>query len=277
VLLRRHSGVLAVALLVASLALFWGGRRVEWPGRAEMRPTPPTVSPGPPGDFTWKGLNWRRRTEPGRPSRSGRWSPANVVGPDARGFITLRLTNPSGAAPVAAEFDSTGRGFGYGTYTVVVDAHLARLDPHLVFGGLFTYDSSMPSWSSHNEIDANETSAWGRGRVQLNNAYFKDNPPGASVGDSIVVRRDPVPAARVQTHQLVWAPGRITWRSWYGAGGRGRRPFREAVVTSDVPRPNREAICFNLWDRGKASAEAAPTEVTLRDFSFVPLGTPANG
>jgi hypothetical protein len=268
---RPGRAALAVLAAVAAAGVA-GAHAVHRPGTAEMRPTPTGVDPGPPGDFRWKGLNWVRRRERGGPSHSGRWSPANVTGPDARGAITLRLTNPSGHRPVAAELDSTRLGLGYGTYTVVMEGDLTRLDPHVVSGGMFTYDSTTPSWTSHAEIDANETSAWGEGPVRLDNAYFRDNRRGAPIGRSIVVRSEPIPPARVQTHQMVWEPDRITWRSWVGAGGAGRRPYREEVVTGDhLPTPNREAVCFNVWDSGPGSARAAPAEVVLRDFSFVPL------
>lgn len=238
---------------------------------ADMARTPASVDPGPKGDFRWKGLNWRVRpaSEGGRPSRSGRWDPANVIGPDAEGRVTLRITNPSGHAPHAAEFCTTRLGLGYGTYTVVVEGDLARLHHDLVFGGMFTYDSTMPAWTSHREIDANETSAWGKpGPVRTENAYFVDDAPGSSLGRSIVVKRGRARTARVQTHQMTWQPGRVTYRSWVGAGTRGR-PFREAVATQDVPVPGREALCFNLWDF-VADSQAPATTLTLRDFSFVP-------
>lgn len=241
---------------------------------AEMAPTPATVDPGPEGDFAWKGLNWhkRRRSEGGGPSKSGRWESANVIGPDAHDHVILRITNPSGHAPHAAEFDSTRLGFGYGTYTVVVEGDLVRLDRDLVFGGMFTYDSTVASWKSHSEIDVNETSAWGRhGPVGTDNAYFRDNRRGAKLGRSIVVKTKPVPHTRIQTHQMVWEPGRITWRSWHGGGTSGT-PFRTTVATHDVPKPAKEAICFNFWDFVRHS-DARETEVILRDFSFVPGST----
>jgi hypothetical protein len=239
---------------------------------AQMLPTPAGVDAGPPGDFTWKGLNWHRRrhTEGGGPSFSGRWNPANVVGPDHRGWITLKLTNPSGRAPEAAEFDSTRLGTGYGTYTIVVDADLTELDPNIVFGGVFTYDSTVPKWRSHSEIDVNETSAWGEeDGVHLDNAFFRDNHPGAQIGRSVVAKTLPVPSARLQTHQMVWEPGRITYRSWLGAGGKGR-PFRTTIVREHVPVPHNEAIVFNIWDFAAASRTARPASVTIRDFSYVP-------
>jgi hypothetical protein len=268
---RPGRAALAILAAVAAAGVA-GAQAIRHPDMAEMRPTPAGTDPGPPGDFHWKGLNWVRRRESGGPSHSGRWSPANVRGPDARGAITLRLTNPTGRRPLAAELDSTRLGLGYGTYTVVMEGDLTRLDPHVVSGGMFTYDSTTPSWTSHSEIDANETSAWGSGPVRLDNAYFRDNHRGARIGRSIVVRSEPIPAARVQTHQMVWEPGRVTWRSWAGAGGTHRHPYREEVVTGDqVPTPNREAVCFNVWDFGAGSTHAAPSEVTLLDFSFVPL------
>ena len=237
------------------------------------------LNPGTAGDFMWKGLNWHKRTsaETGGPAYNGQWAAGNVTGPDANGYVSLAITNPTGTSPTSSEFYSTRAGFGYGTYTVVVGARLDTLHKAIVFGCMFTYDGTQAAPLSKNEIDICETSAWGADAwdVVLAHTYYVDdtNSDGApeNLTDSIVMTAD-----TVHTHQMVWTPTSLTFRSYSGEGTGGTLLF-QTVQTTSIPVPENEVIDFNLWvfnlggtPPGPAPSGATPTTVVLRDFSFVP-------
>jgi hypothetical protein len=235
--------------------------------------TPSTVSPGPTGDFAWKGLNWHKRaaTEAGAPSNTGKWSAANVIGPDVSGRITLRITNPAGNSPTSSEFYTTRSGFGYGVYTLVTGTDLTNIHHNLVFGGLFTYDNSGGTDGvSNNEIDICETSAWGGSSVGVDNTYFY-NSAGSKTG--VVALRSPVDTGNpVQTHQMEWSAGRIAWATWRGTD-LSVPPLHTRTVTTNVPVPKTEVIDINLWDFQSGGSSIPQTDVLLLDMSFVPAGT----
>lgn len=199
-----------------------------------------------------------------------------MIGPDADDHVTLRISNPTGTAPHAAEFHSTRKGWGYGTYAVVVEGNLSSMHKNLVFGGLFTYDDSTAPRTSHGEIEVSETSAWGAdGAVVLDYTYFRDNPDThASSGLPVRVVSEAIPSAPIMTHMMRWEAGRLRWWSWIGEGI-GGRPFRSGEATAEIAIPNREAIVFNLWDFRADGFDIRLTDVKLRDFSFVPLGEEA--
>lgn len=246
------------------------------PGAAAADNTTMTTDPGPTGDFSWKGFNWAKRSWSGGPHYNGLFDPANVSGPDANGRVTLALTNPTGSAPVAAEFQSTRRGFGYGTYTAVVERNLQSLQKEVVWGCMFTYDPD--AFPGHNEIDVCEASAWGGGAawgqsrpVRQGHGFWFDATKPAGVGSTVVnfdVTPDPV-----LTHRLVWEPGRLTYETFAGEGFAGALLKRTVLEGATVPVPAREAVHFNLWVTGGGGGypdRVRPEQVTVRDFSFTP-------
>ena len=237
------------------------------------------TDPGPAGDFTWKGFNWLKRSWNGGPHYNGTFDPANVSGPDTNGRVTLALTNPTGNAPVAAEFQSTHRGFGYGTYSTVVERNLQTLQKEVVWGCMFTYDPDAAP--GHNETDVCEASAWGGGAawgesrpVRQGHGYWFDATKPAGVGSTVVnfdVTPDPV-----LTHRLVWEPGKLTYETFAGEGYSGPLLKRTVLEGTNVPVPAREAVHFNLWVTGGGGGypdQVRPEQVTLRDFSFTPRAT----
>jgi hypothetical protein len=235
------------------------------------------VDAGPVGDFAWEGLNWQRRSWGGGPHYNGVYDPANVVGPDARGHVTLKLSNPTGRAPRAAEFQTTRRGFGYGTYSVVVDKRLDVMQPEVVWGCLFTYDPDLRP--GHNEIDLCEASAWGGGGthnwpVTQGHGYWFDATKAPGQGN--VVETFAVPGVAVQTHRMVWAPGKISYETYEGEGFGGRVIKRTVLEGATVPTPAREAIHLNLWvigGNGGNPDQVAPEQVTVRRLTFTPART----
>lgn len=235
--------------------------------------------PGPAGSFSWKGFNWEKRFWGGAPHYNGLFAAANVVNPDSNGYVTLKLTNPSGDAPVGAEFQSTRKGFGYGTYSTTVEKNLSLLQKEVVWGCLFTYDPLAEP--GHNEIDLCEASAWGGGAaygqswpVGQGHGYWFDATKAPGEGNNTVVFD--VTASPITTHRMVWEPGKLTFETYAGEGFAGTLLKRTVLQGSTVPVPAEEQVHFNLWVTGGGGGDPAhvkPESVTVRDFSFVPAAS----
>ncbi|WP_235504694.1 glycoside hydrolase family 16 protein [Arthrobacter sp. Leaf141] len=243
--------------------------------------TPMDPNPGPAGSFSWKGFNWEKRFWGGSPQFNGQFAAANVVNPDANGYISMKLTNPTGTAPVASEFQSTRKGFGYGTYSTTVEKDLSILQKEVVWGCLFTYDPDAEP--GYNEIDLCEASAWGGGAsygeswpVTQGHGYWFDatKPPGQ--GNNTVTFG--VTSSSITTHRMVWEPGRITFETFAGTGYTGALLKRTVLEGSTVPVPAQEQVHFNLWVTGGGGGNPAAVKaetVKIRDFSFVAAPAPS--
>jgi hypothetical protein len=238
--------------------------------------TPMADDPGPVASFAWKGFNWQKRFRGGAPQYNQSFDAANVGSPDANGYVTMKLSNPTGSAPAGAEFQSSRQGFGYGTYSTTVEKNVSMLQKEVVWGCLFTYDPDATP--GYNEIDLCEASAWGGGAafgeswpVTQGHGYWFDagKPPGQ--GNSTITfatTNDPI-----LTHKMVWEPGKLTFETYAGEGYSGTLLKRTVMQGSTVPVPANEAIHFNLWVTGGGGgdpAHVAPESVVIRDFSFTP-------
>jgi hypothetical protein len=267
---RRKPQVLVTGVAVAMLA--------SVPAVQAADTTPLDANPGPAGSFSWKGFNWEKRFWDGAPMYNRDFDAANVSNPDANGYITMNLTNPTGEAPVGAEFQSTRQGFGYGTYTTTVEKDLSILQKEVVWGCLFTYDPMAEP--GYNEIDLCEASAWGGGAaygeswpVTQGHGYWFDasKPPGEGNNTTVF----DVTSSPITTHRMVWEPGRITFETYSGEGFTGTLLKRTVLDGATVPVPAKEQIHFNLWVTGGGGGDPAhvkPEKVVIRDFSFVPAG-----
>lgn len=261
------------ALLVAGLTLTAGVQSVNAADTTALDP-----NPGPSGSFSWKGFNWEKRSWGGAPQYNQAFDPANVGNPDANGYVSLKVTNPTGESPVGAEFQSTREGFGYGTYSTTVEKDLSVLQKELVWGCLFTYDPAAAP--GYNEIDLCEASAWGGGAsygeswpVSQGHGYWFDatKPPGT--GNNTITFD--VTDSPITTHRMVWEPGRITYETFAGEGYAGPLLKRTVLEGSTVPVPARERVHFNLWVTGGGGGDPAHVkqeQVVVRDFSFVSSG-----
>jgi hypothetical protein len=235
--------------------------------------------PGPVGSFNWKGFNWEKRFWAGVPHYNGQWAADNVSNPDANGYVTLSLTNPTGNAPVAAEFQSTRQGFGYGTYSTTVEKDINSLQKEAVWGCLFTYDPEATP--GMNEIDLCEASAWGGGAewgeswpVTQGHGYWFDASKGPGLGNNTTTF--PVSSSPILTHKLVWEPGKLTFETYEGEGFTGTLLKRTVLEGSNVPVPAKERVIFNLWVTGGGGGtpnQVKPEKVIVRDFSFTPAVT----
>ena len=258
---------LAAVLLVASV-----------PGPVTANTAPLPVDPGPVGDFAWKGFNWEKRRSSGAPNYNKQFAAANVSSPDADGHVTMTLSNPTGESTIGAEFNTTRHGFGYGTYSTTIEKDLTTLQKEVVWGCLFTYDSTVAP--GFNEIDLCEASSWGGGSINnqvwpitQGHGYWFDasKPPG--VGNDTAIFD--VTSHPVLTHRLIWEPNKLTFETFAGEGSSGTLLKRTVKEGENVPEPARETIHFNLWVTGGGGGDPAhvkPEKVVIRDFSFVPAG-----
>jgi hypothetical protein len=274
--IRDHARWLKLLAIftVAGLAML-----VSVPPASAADTTPMDPNPGPGGNFAWKGFNWEKRFWGGAPQYNQAFAAANVSNPDANGYVTMNLTNPTGEAPVGAEFQSTRQGFGYGTYSTTVEKNLSLLQKEVVWGCLFTYDPlAAPGF---NEIDLCEASAWGGGAaygeswpVTQGHGYWFDASKAPGQGNNTIVFD--VTASPVTTHRMVWEPGNLTFETYAGAGFVGTLLKRTVLEGATVPVPAKEQIHFNLWVTGGGGGDPAhvkPETVVVRDFSFTPAAS----
>lgn len=230
-----------------------------------------------PTFFEWKGYLWERRDAAtyghGQPTYNGNWAKANIPDPTEDGLV-LKLTNPTGTNPVAAEIRSVSREFGYGTYISVVNTNLSNMHPSIVFGGLFTFNEHAPP--AYQEVDVHETSAWGGSvagygnTVQLMHNMWRPSadPNIRYVEDT----RMAIPAQALQTHRLIWEPGKMTVDSFLGEGTTGTNIFHHEFT--NVPVPSQTRVHYNIWviDTPPATpSTATPIDVTVKDFSYTPF------
>lgn len=235
-------------------------------------------------DFSWCGLDWHRRTreEAWGPAYNRLYAASNVTLPNARGDVTLRVTNPTGRSPVSAEMSTTRRGFGYGTYSMTVVKRLAAMQPELVWGCLFTYDPDAgPGFT---EIDICEASAWGgnghRRPVTQAHGYWFDARKDPGAGSSMVSFSAGT-TEDVQTHRLVWEPGALTYQTFAGEGFDGAVLKQTILNGPNVPVPARERLHINFWvfggNRGNPDL-VSEDSVRVRNLSFTAAasGLPAS-
>jgi len=225
--------------------------------------------------IVWKGYTWVLRE--GNPYSSpgyGAWSSANIIGPDANGYLTFKITNPTGVQPIGCQMNSQKVGWGYGTYTVVVEGDMTTLDKNIVWGGLFPMYCGNP----YIEFDVCETSLWNAyPNTQIIHNSFYGTYPSSLLAHGAHIN---IPQDRVQTHRLIWQPGKVTFDSFIGTGTGGTNYFH-TEVTQDVPAPSQELLAFSMWvtlggvrqTPDWTDLDAPETSVILRDFTFTPLSS----
>ncbi|MDD1763598.1 MAG: hypothetical protein LUQ70_02660 [Methanobacteriaceae archaeon] len=226
--------------------------------------------------IVWKGYTWNLRDDRANSSPGyGAWSSANITGPDANGYLTLKVTNPTGSQPIGCEMGTQKAGWGYGTYTAVVEGDMTTFDKNIVFGGLFLFYHGNP----YIEFDACETSKWnGYATTQIIHNSWYGTYPSALKSHGV---RMAIPSDTVQTHRLIWQEGKATFDSFIGTGTEGT-PYFHTEITQDVPPPGSEVVVFNMWTTlgglagstpGATDLDAPETSVILRDFTFTPLSS----
>lgn len=220
--------------------------------------------------FYWKGYRWNiRDTGSGGPGISS-WRRDSLIAPDSNGYLQLSLTNKNLSKPIGIEISSVNTGWGYGTYTFVVNVRLDTLHKSAVVGGWFLYDDDVAV--HHNEIDFCEVSAWGENVTPIigHNVYYNNNGDSATHSNNANVTSD-----TLWTHQITWQSGEVHFTSYKGEGT-GGEVLLDTVVDTNVPEPAQEKLHFNVWVHGSGTLSANAPYATgvraiLRDFTFVPI------
>jgi hypothetical protein len=232
---ERGSGVVAVAIV---------------PGDASAR--------APHHKLQFSGYEWIARAAPSDRGGPNDFDPANAW-TDGDGALHLRI---GGEAPrwTCAEV-RLNRRLGYGTYRFVV-RDVSQLEPAAVVT-LFTWDGPAAD-QNHREIDI-EISRWGE--PAATNAQYVVQP--YYVTGNVWPFAAP---AGVLTHTLRWEPGRLTARTFRGAGpGRGGSVVAEHTFASGVPSPGNEMLRMNLYAfRRSANPLQRGTEVVIEKFEYLP-------
>lgn len=197
----------------------------------------------------FSGHLWSVKTsmEPVGPGPN-RFAAANVT-VDVRGRLVLAIS-PDAWGWTCAEVVAQG-GFGYGIYDWTVSSSVAEFDPAVVLG-LFTWSDDAAG--THQELDI-EFSRWGEAA-----------PVGGSftVQQAALTKRFPI-AAGAGRHSVEWTPGRVAFRSRFGARVQGwEHNGRDVPVPAAGVAPR-----INCWLFHGAVA-GRPHRVTIESFSYLP-------
>jgi hypothetical protein len=169
-----------------------------------------------------------------------------------------------------------GVNLGYGRYIYTIKASEKMLDPNIVLG-LFIYD--VPDANGRpREIDF-ELSRWWDPN-EPNNAQYVVQPwdtPGNRY-------RFPLDEHRTTTHEIIWTPDVITFKSYYGD-----YPLTDDndLITSwrytggDIPYPGTENPIMNLWllppqgsppgTPGAPPSDEEDARVIIKKFLYLPV------
>ena len=221
-----------------------------------------TVVPGDPSaraphhTLQFSGYEWIARAAPSDRGGTNDYDPANAW-TDGEGALHLRI---AGEAPrwTCAEVRLTRR-LGYGTYRFVV-RDVSHLEPAAVLT-LFTWDGPAAD-QNHREIDI-EISRWGQPGAK--NAQYVVQPyyVAANVWPFVA-------PPGVLTHTLRWEPGRLTAKTFRGAGAEGA-VIAAHTFASGVPSPGNENLRMNLYVfRRSAIPLQRGTEVVIEQFEYLP-------
>lgn len=220
--------------------------------------------------FTWQGQTWNKRIHQANVSGQT-WSDSNISAPDVNDYLTLTLSNP-GSAPVGCEIFSAQRGFGYGTYTSVIATRLDNISLPIGFGGMFTFDFTAAP--DYREIDMHETRPYnslGTTQILYNHAW---NNGGAVnwVTNNVTQASD-----IIQTHQCIWLPNSIIFRTYSGQGTGGAL-LNYYEHKSNLPTKGFERVHFNVFVDPTVTgyATVTPLAVVIRKFSFTPHAYPGS-
>lgn len=159
---------------------------------------------------------------------------------------------------------------GYGTYIFQTQGRIDLIDPMMVLG-LFTWDGGAEA-QHYREMDI-EFARWGN-PDESTNAQFVVQPCNQCPGCSDRCTRFSVDLSDENsdlTHYLVWNPGIVQFRTYYGKYSDNPPP--DALVNKwiyageHVPVPGSENIRFNFWLlRGDPPMDGQGDEVVITDF-----------
>jgi beta-glucanase (GH16 family) len=219
--------------------------------------------------FEWSGHLWQARDNElfghGDPAHNGQWSTDNVrVTED--GYLSVRVSNPTGESPVSGQAVTVGPSFGYGTYECVVDGRVDLMHSNAVFGGMYTFDHG--NGPDYTEIDMCEASAWGGvNPIRMQHGYWHSS--GSMSKEDFVM-----PAVQVHAHRCLWEPGKLTFWSFEDElDGTLIKQTTLTAGTVPVPSANNQ-ININVWTHGGSPGNpqfVPDTEMIIRSFSYTSL------
>lgn len=231
----------------------------------------------------WSGYSWEVRDNDwndGAPMFNDNWELTNIVrGTTVNDPLTMKITNPTGTAPYAAQI-ATRTSLGYGTYTLHASGPFDTMDKSIVFGSLFTFDPTTPNNPGYNEIDTAEISRWGN----INNAYpfqVVKQTYYTNTNEQISLAGNGFPwpnGLRDATFQLSWHPGSITLTIYKGGSTAAADILVSNTSTgSKVPTHAAEKLYINAWvyqysrtGEPASSVNVPNTAFTLHSFTHVP-------
>lgn len=162
---------------------------------------------------------------------------------------------------------------GYGTYSFQTHGQVDAIDPMMVLG-LFTWDGAAKE-QNHREMDI-EFTRWGDADEYTNAQYAVqpcDQCPGCD--DRCTRFRVNLTDEKSNlTHYLIWSPGTVEFRMYYGHHIDSPPPASALVhrwthASEYVPEPGNENIRFNFWlYHGNAPAGNQGDEVVITNFTW---------
>jgi hypothetical protein len=187
---------------------------------------------------------------------------------DDAGRLHLKITKRTGQWYCSEVF--LGSSLGYGRYAVTVTSGLKGMDRNAVLD-LFTWNDSL---ADHNfgEMDI-EFSRWGDPNTP--NARFMVQP-WYNTGNLHDFELDPAGDPNgVTTHEMTWAAGQISFRSYYGSFASS--PPASRLIGSwsykgaDRPAAGKENLHLSLWLLGHMPpTDGKPVEVTVSNVMYLP-------
>jgi hypothetical protein len=217
-------------------------------------------------DIEFCGYTWTVRSGRGGPGPNA-WEENNVW-LDAATNLHLKISQRDGRWS-CAEVTMRKR-LGFGRYQFQASGRLDRLDDNVVLG-LFNYPTGDVGQDGTHEIDI-EFARWGSERNPIGNyTVWPVEKPLKQVSKSFGFTL----ADELTTHQFVWTPTRLKFRSLRGHREEGGDeiaswmygPAEPAHRISQQPMP----IHINLWlFQGKTPKNGQEVEVIIHQFKFTP-------
>lgn len=165
---------------------------------------------------------------------------------------------------------------GYGKYVFTVNGKLDELDENIIVG-LFTWDTDAPQYN-YREIDV-EIGRWGE--PENDNVQYVVQPY-CHTGN---LYRFTIAGIETTTHEFVWQPDDICFKSYYGDFTPA--PLPEDIIAcwhytgNDVPPAGGENPRINFWllppkgspagTPGGPPASGQDAEVIIKDFRYLPI------
>jgi hypothetical protein len=235
-----------------------------------VAPSSPDPSVNAATSFSWKGHTWNVTS--GGMAGVAQGNTANVF-VDGNGYLHLKITN-SGGSWTAAELFSTDN-MGFGTYQWQIEGAVDRLDKNVVVG-LYPYGPAAGiGGDGTNEIDI-EFARWGNSAWPNGNYTVYPNS-GSTVGSTTF---NFTLGSSFTTSTFTWSGSKIDFSVQEGLKAVGDNSglikswsYAPSNPTTNIPQ-RAMPLGMNLWCFGAPPSNGQNVEIIIRDFKFIPLGTP---